>query len=82
MVQVGYTPYLVSKLLTPSRPAALGSVNCIETCTSENNLYLIAKIIVIKPTDNPHYVEANAGCKHFDVFAGPDDSRNVLDAKV
>ena len=46
------------------------------------NLYLIAKIIVIKPTDNPRYVEANAGCKHFDVYAGPDDSRNVFDAKV
>ena len=38
--------------------------------------------IVFKPEDNPRYVEANAGCKHFDVYAGPDDSRNVFDAKV
>ena len=46
------------------------------------NLYLFAKIIAIKPTDNPRYVEANAECKHFDVYARPDDSRNVFNAKV
>ena len=35
--------------------------------------------------DNPRYVEANAGCKHFDVHGGPEDipvSRFSFDAKV
>ena len=38
-----------------------------------------------KHEDHPRYVEANAGCKHFDVYGGPDSnpiSRNVFDAKV
>ena len=39
-------------------------------------------IKILKLEDHPRYVEANAGCKHFDVYAGPDDTRNVFDAKV
>ena len=31
---------------------------------------------------HPRYVRANAGCKHFDVYAGPDNTRDTLDAKV
>ena len=35
--------------------------------------------------DDPRYVRANAGCKHFDVHAGPENipvSRVLFDAKV
>ena len=35
--------------------------------------------------DDPKYVKANAGCKHFDVYGGPEDipvSRSSFDAKV
>ena len=35
--------------------------------------------------DHPRYVEANAGCKHFDVHGGPENrpvSRFSFDAKV
>ena len=35
--------------------------------------------------DDPRYVRANAGCKHFDVHAGPENipvSRSSFDAKV
>ena len=34
---------------------------------------------------NPRYILANAGCKHFDVYAGPEDipeSRHSFNAKV
>ena len=31
---------------------------------------------------HPRYVRANAGCKHFDVYAGPDNTRDTFDAKV
>lgn len=36
-------------------------------------------------TDHPRYLEANAGCKHFDVHGGPENipvSRFSFDAKV
>jgi hypothetical protein len=35
--------------------------------------------------DHPRYVEANTGCKHFDVHGGPENipvSRSSFDAKV
>ena len=35
--------------------------------------------------DHPRYVRANAGCKHFDVYGGPEnipESRHSFDAKV
>ena len=35
--------------------------------------------------DDPRYVRVNAGCKHFDVYAGPENipvSRFSFDAKV
>ncbi len=35
--------------------------------------------------DHPRYVRANAGCKHFDAYAGPENipvSRMKFDAKV
>lgn len=35
--------------------------------------------------DNPRYIRANAGCKHFDVHGGPENipvSRLSFDAKV
>ena len=35
--------------------------------------------------DHPRYVMANAGCKHFDVYAGPENipvSRHSFDARV
>ena len=34
---------------------------------------------------HPRYVRANAGCKHFDVYAGPENipvQRHKFDAKV
>ena len=46
---------------------------------------MLTLIFFDKCEDHPRYVEANAGCKHFDVHGGPDDipiSRNVFDAKV
>ena len=39
----------------------------------------------VLPADNPRYVEANAGCKHFDVHGGPENipvSRFSFDSKV
>ena len=36
-------------------------------------------------SDHPRYIEANTGCKHFDVHGGPEDipvSRFSFDAKV
>lgn len=35
--------------------------------------------------DHPKYILANAGCKHFDVYAGPEnipESRHKFNAKV
>ena len=40
---------------------------------------------VCNDADHPRYVEANTGCKHFDVHGGPENipvSRSSFDAKV
>ena len=47
------------------------------------SLYCI--IIIIMYIAHPRYLEANAGCKHFDVHGGPENipvSRFSFDAKV
>ena len=40
---------------------------------------------IIFNTDHPRYIEANTGCRHFDVHGGPENipvSRFSFDAKV
>ena len=46
------------------------------------NIMLLCLCVYI---DHPRYVEANTGCKHFDVHGGPENipvSRSSFDAKV
>ena len=48
-------------------------------------LGVYASYLVIHCIDHPRYLEANAGCKHFDVHGGPENipvSRFSFDAKV
>ena len=48
-------------------------------------VYLLLLTCCFKHSDNSRYVEANAGCKHFDVHGGPENipvSRFSFDAKV
>ena len=43
------------------------------------------KNVLLQNTDHPRYLEANTGCKHFDVHGGPENvpvSRFSFDAKV
>ena len=34
---------------------------------------LLFAVVVIVALDDPRYVEANAGCKHFDAYGGPEN---------
>ena len=49
-----------------------------------NGLYAANFVQGLQGTDN-RYIRANAGCKHFDAYAGPENiptSRLSFDAKV
>ena len=49
------------------------------------NSILVIDFMINLCLDHPRYVEANAGCKHFDVHGGPENrpvSRFSFDAKV
>lgn len=52
---------------------------------SDLDVFMRTQINVNVISDHPRYVEANAGCKHFDVHGGPEDipvSRFSFDAQV
>ena len=49
------------------------------------NSILVIDFMINLYLDHPRYVEANAGCKYFDVHGGPENrpvSRFSFDAKV
>ena len=55
---------------------------CVHVCM---RVYVRSAHKYCPTPDNPRYVEANAGCKHFDVHGGPEDipvSRFSFNAKV
>lgn len=52
-------------------------------CTKHFSSLLTKDIFLV--LDDPRYIEANAGCKHFDVHGGPENipvSRFSFDAMV
>ena len=51
-------------------------------CRTNKYNYLLSSTIT---PDHPRYIEANTGCKHFDVHGGPENipvSRSSFDAEV
>ena len=55
-----------------------------ECVVNDLDVFMHTQIMLLF-SDHPRYVEANAGCKHFDVHGGPEDipvSRFSFDAEV
>lgn len=67
-------------------------VSCLNWCTNNDMHALCVQINKISVSlhaltnvDHPRYLEANTGCRHFDVHGGPENipvSRFSFDAKV